>query len=264
MAMELKAEQITCGYDDQIIIEDMDLTIPEHKISVIIGANGCGKSTLLKAFCRLIKPVQGAVLLDGKKLQDWSNKKLAQKLGLMPQSPHVPEGISVAELVARGRFPHRHPFKSMNHHDYEAIAEAMHIMKIEDLAERNVEELSGGQRQRVWIALALAQDSDILFLDEPTTYLDIAYQVEILDMLKDLNMRKQTTIVMVLHDVNLSARYGDHLFALADGKLIAQGAPNNIVNETLIKTIYHLDCQILTDPLSNSPMVLPIGKYHRP
>lgn len=183
-------------------------------------------------------------------------------LGLLPQSPIVPEGISVADLVGRGRFPHQSLFRGWTKKDYEAVADAMDIMNITELANQSIDELSGGQRQRVWIAMALAQQTDILFLDEPTTFLDITYQIEILDLLTDLNRKHGTTIVMVLHDINLSARYADYIFALSKGKLIAEGAPSKVITGSLIKDIFGLDCTVIKDPVSGSPSVVPIGRYH--
>ncbi|MCR5754947.1 MAG: ABC transporter ATP-binding protein [Acetatifactor sp.] len=240
----------------------MNLSIPQQKVSVIIGANGCGKSTMLKTFARLLRPECGAVTLDGKTLQEYPTRELARNLGLLPQSPTVPEGIKVADLIARGRFPYQKPFKGLDECDFNAIEEAMDMMGVKELADRNVDELSGGQRQRVWIALALAQQTDILLLDEPTTYLDIAYQIEILDALTQLNREKKTTIVMVLHDINLSARYADYLFAMKDGKLVAQGNPEEIITPEIMKTVYGLDCVVTSDPVTGSPLIVPCGKYH--
>ena len=232
-----QAEHITAGYDNKMILHDISVTIPSNQISIIIGANGCGKSTLLKTMARLIKPTSGQVTLNGKPITKIAPKQLAKVVGLLPQSPVVPEGITVADLVGRGRFPHQTFLKGWSKKDYEAVAEAMEIMNITEFADRPIDELSGGQRQRVWIAMALAQQTDILFLDEPTTYLDITYQVEILDMLTDLNKKYGTTIVMVLHDINLSARYADHIFALNKGKLVAEGAPSEVITSSLIKEI---------------------------
>ncbi len=257
-----QAENITAGYDNKMILQDISLTIPSNKISIIIGANGCGKSTLLKTMARLIKPTSGQVTLDGKPINKIPPKRLACVLGLLPQSPIVPEGITVADLVGRGRFPHQTFLKGWTKQDYEAVAEAMEIMNITEFADRNIDELSGGQRQRVWIAMALAQQTDILFLDEPTTYLDITYQVEILDMLTDLNRKYGTTIVMVLHDINLSARYADHIFAVHQGKLVAEGTPEEVVSSTLIQDIFGLKSLVIQDPVSDSPSVVPIGRHH--
>ena len=258
----LKANNVTSGYDKRIIVNGVDITSPKSKISVIIGANACGKSTLLKTLSRLIQPMSGEVLLDGKKITEIPPKELAKVLGLLPQSPIVPEGITVADLVGRGRFPYQSFFKGLGKKDYEAVEEALEIMGITELANRSVDELSGGQRQRVWIAMALAQQTDILLLDEPTTFLDIAYQVEILDLLTDLNRRLGTTIVMVLHDINLSARYADHIFAVQKGNLIAQGAPSDIITEELIKQVFDLECTVISDPVSGTPFIVPRGRHH--
>lgn len=257
-----ETKNIQSGYDNKAILNDVNLSIPSNQISIIIGANGCGKSTLLKTMARLIKPTGGDVLLDGKSIHKMAPKQLAKVLGLLPQSPIVPEGITVADLVGRGRFPHQSVMKGWSKKDYEAVAEALEMMNITDFADRNIDELSGGQRQRVWIAMALAQQTDILFLDEPTTYLDITYQVEILDLLTDLNKKYGTTIVMVLHDINLSARYADYLFTVKNGQLIAEGAPTEIITADLIKETFQLDCQVINDPVSNTPLIVPIGRHH--
>jgi len=257
-----QAEQLVAGYDNKTVIQEVSLVIPSNKISVIIGANGCGKSTLLKTLARLIKPTSGKITLDGKALSKIPSKQLARVVGLLPQSPIVPEGISVTDLVGRGRFPHQTLFKGWSKKDYEAVAEAMSIMNITEFANRNIDELSGGQRQRVWIAMALAQQTDILFLDEPTTFLDITYQVEILDLLTDLNRKHGTTIVMVLHDINLSARYADHIFALDKGKLVAEGDPSKVITNSMVKEIFGLDSTVIKDPLSGSPLVVPKGRHH--
>ncbi|OZB93658.1 ABC transporter ATP-binding protein [Paenibacillus sp. XY044] len=257
-----EAEQVVAGYDHKTVIQGVSLVIPSNKISVIIGANGCGKSTLLKTMARLNKPSSGSITLDGKPIGKIPPKQLARVLGLLPQSPVVPEGISVADLVGRGRFPHQSWHTGWTKKDYEAVAEAMQIMDITELANQHIDELSGGQRQRVWIAMALAQQTDILFLDEPTTFLDITYQVEILDLLTDLNRKYGTTIVMVLHDINLSARYADHIFALYKGALMAEGAPSRVITSTLVKDIFGLDCMVIEDPVSGSPLVVPKGRHH--
>ncbi|GBG07241.1 iron dicitrate ABC transporter ATP-binding protein [Paenibacillus agaridevorans] len=257
-----QVERIVAGYENRTVIHGVDLVIPSHKISVIIGSNGCGKSTLLKTMARLIKPESGTITLDGKPLGKIPPKQLARVVGLLPQSPIVPEGITVTDLVGRGRFPHQSLFGNWTKKDYAAVAEAMETMRITEFANHNIDELSGGQRQRVWIAMALAQETDILFLDEPTTFLDITYQVEILDLLTDLNRKAGTTIVMVLHDINLSARYADHIVAMHEGKLVAEGAPSEVVTSTIVKDIFGLDCTVIPDPISGSPMVVPKGRYH--
>ncbi len=258
----LKAEGLVAGYEKKIIIDGIDIEIPKNKISVIIGANACGKSTLLKTLARLIKPTSGKVLLDNKKIGTIPPKQLAKQLGLLPQSPVVPEGITVSDLVSRGRFPYQTFLKGMGKKDYEAVEEALEMMGILDLADRSVDELSGGQRQRVWIAMALAQDTDILLLDEPTTFLDITHQIEILDLLTDLNRKKGTTIVMVLHDINLSARYADYIFAVQKGKLIARGTPEEVITEDLVRRVFELDSLVVKDPVSGSPFIVPKGRYY--
>ncbi len=259
---QLSARNIVAGYDKKVIVNGINLVVPSNKISVIIGANASGKSTLLKTMARLIKLVSGEIVLDGKQIGTIPSKQLAQVLGLLPQSPVVPEGITVSDLVARGRFPYQTLFKGMDKKDYEAVEEALHIMGITELANRSVDELSGGQRQRVWIAMALAQQTDILLLDEPTTFLDITYQIEILDLLTDLNRKRGTTIAMVLHDINLSARYADYIFAVRNGTLLAQGSPSDVITEELIEQVFGLNCAVIKDPVSDSPFIVPKGRYH--
>ena len=258
----LKGNNVVLSYENREIIQGVDITIPPNKISVIIGSNGCGKSTLLKSFARLLKPVAGSIEINDKQFKEFHSKQLAQILGLLPQSPIVPEGISVFDLVSRGRFPYQNFFKGMSNEDKKAVENALKIMDIEEIADRNVDELSGGQRQRVWIAMALAQQTDILLLDEPTTYLDISYQIEILDLLTDINKKHKTTIVMVLHDINLSARYADYIFAISKGKLICEGKPSEVISENLIKQVFDLDCVVIEDPISKTPMIVPKGKHH--
>lgn len=259
----LSANKVVVGYDKKEILHGLNVTIPDHKVSVIIGSNACGKSTLLKTFARLLLPTKGEVVLDGKKIHQLPSKQVAQILGLLPQSPIAPEGIKVSDLVARGRFPYQGFMGGMKQEDYLAIQDALEAMRIVDLANCSVDELSGGQRQRVWIAMALAQQTDILLLDEPTTYLDVTHQIEILDMLRELNEKRGTTIVMVLHDINLSARYSDHMIALKDGQLIAEGDPCEIINEELIETVFNLNCTIIEDPVSKTPLIIPKGRYQR-
>lgn len=255
-------QNLEAGYAKKNILKNVNLEIPDHKISVIIGSNACGKSTLLKTMARLLSPTNGGVYLDGATIDSTPTKKLAQTLGLLPQTMQTPEGVSVADLIARGRFPYQGFFDKMKKEDYEAVDEAMELMGIRELASRNINELSGGQRQRVWIAMALAQQTDILLLDEPTTYLDITHQIEILDLLTDLNHKKGTTIVMVLHDINLSARYADYIFAMRDGELIRHGNCKDVIDEKLIYDVFDLKCQVMNDPISDSPMIIPIGKHH--
>ncbi|MDR1014645.1 MAG: ABC transporter ATP-binding protein [Coriobacteriales bacterium] len=257
-------KDLVSGYGRTAIVKGISLEVPDGMISVIIGANACGKSTLLKTMARLIRPMDGAVMLDGTQVDRLPTRRLACVLGLLPQAPIAPEGIAVADLVGRGRFPHQGLLRGWGKEDEEAVAEALEMMGIVDLADRSLDELSGGQRQRVWVAMALAQRTDILLLDEPTTFLDITHQVEILDLLTDLNRTRQTTIVMVLHDINLAARYADHVFAMRDGALVAQGAPAEVITEESIREVFALESQVLSDPLSASPVVLPKSRHHLP
>ncbi|MDR7111716.1 iron complex transport system ATP-binding protein [Microbacterium trichothecenolyticum] len=258
----LSAEGLTLSYGDRTIVEGLDLVIPTGRITAIVGANGCGKSTLLRALARLISPREGQVILDGKALHGRATKEIARTLGLLPQSPIAPEGIAVADLVGRGRHPHQKLLARWSSHDYEVVAQALAATGIEDLADRSVDELSGGQRQRAWIAMSLAQETDILLLDEPTTFLDVAHQVEVLDLLTDLNRDRGTTIVMVLHDMNLAARYADHLFALRSGRVVASGAPGEVMTGELIREVFDLDALVVPDPVSGAPIVLPRGRHH--
>jgi iron complex transport system ATP-binding protein len=257
----LAARSLRLGYDDHVVVRDLSLTLPSGKVTVIVGANACGKSTLLRALARLLRPTSGVVLLDGEHIQRLSTKAVATKLGILPQSPVAPDGITVADLVARGRYPHQGWFRQWTAADEAAITEAMVATSTVDLADRAVDELSGGQRQRVWIAMALAQDTDILLLDEPTTFLDLAHQVEVLDLLTDLNQRSGRTIVLVLHDLNQASRYAHHLVALRDGEIVAEGPPTAVVDEALVRAVFDLESLVVPDPVSGTPMVVPIGRH---
>jgi iron complex transport system ATP-binding protein len=256
----LTVSQLSSGYDDTLILDGLDLDVPSGKITVIVGANACGKSTLLRTMSRLLAPRKGQVLLDGKSIHKVPSRELARTLGLLPQSPIAPEGITVADLVSRGRNPHQKMFARWTREDDEAVAAALNATQTASLAERPVDELSGGQRQRVWIAMALAQQTEVLLLDEPTTFLDIAHQVEVLDLLTDLNRERGTTIVMVLHDLNLAARYADFLVAMNGGRLHVSGAPQDVLTEKTVSDVFGLESRIITDPTSGRPMMLPIGR----
>lgn len=257
----LRGEQLRLAYGERVIVDKLDVVIRRGAITAIIGPNGCGKSTLLRSLSRLLKPVSGRVLFDDHDLHSIPSKQLARQLGLLPQSPIAPEGISVADLVGRGRTPYQGLLGKWTTEDYEAVAEAMEMTGIAELAERNIDELSGGQRQRVWIAMALAQKTEVLLLDEPTTYLDITHQLEVLDLLCDLNQANNTTIVMVLHDLNLAARYADELIAMKSGAVRAQGTPGEVMTDSTIHDIFDLDCTVVTDPVSNTPMIVPRGRH---
>ena len=258
----LEARDLSLSYDSRPVVRDLSVAVPAGKVSVIVGANACGKSTLLRGLARLLSPVSGAVYLDGKSIHSMPTKAVATMLGLLPQSPIAPEGIKVSDLVGRGRYPHQGWFRSWGKDDDEAVAAALLATDTLDLASRSVDELSGGQRQRVWIAMALAQETDLLLLDEPTTFLDVSHQVEVLDVLTDLNRRRRTTIVIVLHDLNLAARYADHLIAMKDGEIIAEGEPSAVVTEETVDAVFGMPSQVLTDPVSGTPMVVPIGRHH--
>ncbi|GHD12495.1 ABC transporter ATP-binding protein [Tianweitania populi] len=257
----LTISDLAAGYGDALVLGGLDLEVPTGGITAIVGANACGKSTLLRVMSRLLSPRSGQVLLDGKSIHRMPPRQLARTLGLLPQSPIAPEGITVADLVSRGRHPHQGLLSRWTQADDEAVASALEATKTFDLAERPVDELSGGQRQRVWIAMALAQQTDLLLLDEPTTFLDISHQVEVLDLLTDLNKRRGTTIVMVLHDLNLAARYADYLVAIADGRLHAAGKPEAILTEDTVRKVFGLESRIILDPTSGRPLMLPIGRH---
>ncbi|WP_404949199.1 ABC transporter ATP-binding protein [Streptomyces sp. ARC14] len=259
---QLTAEDLTLGYGDRTVVSSLDLAVPPGAITVIVGANASGKSTLLRSMSRLLAPREGRVVLDGKEVHRLPAKELARTLGLLPQSPVAPEGITVSDLVGRGRHPHQSLFSRWNEKDDAAVASALEATATEPLADRAVDELSGGQRQRVWIAMALAQQTDLLLLDEPTTFLDASHQIEVLDLLTDLNRSRGTTIVMVLHDLNLAARYADHLIALADGTLHAAGTPAEVLTEETVRAVFGLESRVVEDPVSGRPLMLPIGRHH--
>ncbi|MGZ9810474.1 ABC transporter ATP-binding protein [Pseudoroseicyclus sp. H15] len=257
----LSTHDLSAGYAERAILDGIDLSLPPGRVTAIVGANACGKSTLLRAMSRLLSPRAGQVLLDGQSVHKLPAKELARQLGLLPQSPIAPEGITVADLIGRGRHPHHGVFTRWSRADDEAVAAAMEATKTLDLADRAVDELSGGQRQRVWVAMALAQETGVLLLDEPTTFLDVSHQIEVLDLLVDLNRARGTTIVMVLHDLNLAARYADYLIALAQGRVYATGAPEHVLTETMVRSVFGLDSQIIRDPVSGTPLMLPIGRH---
>ena len=258
----LEADRVTLGYGDRAVVQDLSLRIPDRSTTVIVGANACGKSTLLRGLARLLRPASGAVLLDGEAIHRRSTREVARTLGLLPQDPVTPEGVTVVDLVGRGRHPHQGVFQRWSAEDERAVTEALELTGTVELADRVVDQLSGGQRQRVWIALALAQDPDLLLLDEPTTYLDVAHQVEMLDLVAELNRRRGTTVVMVLHDLNLSARYADHLVALRDGRVAAEGKPRDVVTEDTVRSVFGLECRVIADPVCDTPLVVPIGRHN--
>lgn len=261
-AHTLEAQDLSLSYDDRKVVEHLSVTLPPGQVTVIVGANACGKSTLLRGLARLLRPAAGVVTLDGKDIHSLSTRAVARTLGLLPQTPVAPDGIRVADLVGRGRYPHQGWFRQWKTEDDDAVATALQATDTLELADRDVDELSGGQRQRVWIAMALAQQTDILLLDEPTTFLDVTHQVEVLDLITDLNRRAQTTVAIVLHDLNLAARYADHLIAMKDGSIFAEGPPSAVVTEETVASVFGLESRVIPDPVSGTPMVVPVGRHH--
>ncbi|MGG0789714.1 ABC transporter ATP-binding protein [Peribacillus simplex] len=260
MRPAINTQSLSLGYGDKLIINDMNIEIPKGEITVFIGANGCGKSTLLRSVARLLKPQSGSVLLEGKAISTMSSKDVARKMAILPQSPVAPEGLTVFQLVKQGRYPYQSWLKQWSSVDEEKVQKAIEATNLTDLKDQAVDELSGGQKQRAWIAMTLAQDTDVILLDEPTTYLDMTHQIEILDLLFDLNEFENRTIVMVLHDLNLACRYADNLVALKDGAIHAQGRPEDIITPELVQHVFSMECQISFDPIFGSPMCVPFGK----
>lgn len=256
----LHGQNLIVAYDKHTVIRDLSHRIPKGRISVFIGTNGCGKSTLLKAFARQLQPEGGQIVLDGKAVNEYGSKAFARRLAMLAQSPVTPEGISVHQLVRYGRYPHRSFGRVWQQEDEAAVAAAMRLTRTDAFADQAVETLSGGQRQRVWIAMALAQDTPYLLLDEPTTYLDLSYQIEILDLLQQLNRKTGKTIVMVLHDLNLACRYADEIVALYQGGVYARGTPQQVMTAETVETVFGLKSMIVPDPIYGTPMCIPFGK----
>lgn len=256
----LDAKELTLGYGDQVIIENLNITIPKGKITVFIGGNGCGKSTLLRSLARLLKPKGGDVILDGEDIAKLGTKEVAKKLAILPQSPTTPEGLTVYELVKLGRHPYRGFLKQWSKADEDAVNQALESTNCIELKNRTVDSLSGGQRQRAWIAMTLAQQTDTILLDEPTTYLDMTHQIDVLDLLFDLNERDGRTIVMVLHDLNLACRYAHHAVAIKDKKIYSQGKPEEIITCNLVHEVFQMKCDVTYDPRFGTPMCIPHGK----
>jgi iron complex transport system ATP-binding protein len=260
MMNAIETKGLSLSYGETLIIDELNLKIPKGEITVFIGGNGCGKSTLLRSIARLLKPKSGAVLLEGKAIAKRSTKEIAKRLAILPQSPTAPEGLTVLQLVKQGRYPHQSWLKQWSEEDEQKVNDALQATRLVELKERTVDSLSGGQRQRAWIAMTLAQDTDILLLDEPTTYLDMAHQIEILDLLFELNEMQGRTVVMVLHDLNLACRYAHNVVAIKDKKVYAQGKPEHIINCSLVKNVFGMDCQVTMDPLFGTPLCIPFGK----
>lgn len=259
----LQAQQLTLGYDSHPIVEGLFLEIPARQITALVGANGCGKSTLLRGISRLLKPRQGQVVLNGSDIWKMPTKELAKQLGILPQSPVAPEGLSVYELVAQGRYPHQRWYQQWSEEDERITLDALTITNMLDFSNRVVDTLSGGQRQRAWIAMTLAQDTDWLLLDEPTTFLDLAYQIEVLDLLYELNTTRGKTVVMVLHDLNHAARYAHHIVALRQGWVVAEGTPTEVVTESMVKNVFGITAKVIPCPVSGAPLVVPQSEKGR-
>lgn len=254
--VRLLTESVNIGYGERLIVKDLSVSIPDKKITTIIGPNGCGKSTLLKAITRIISLQSGDIVLDGKSISKEQTKKLAKKMAILPQTPESAAGLTVGELVSYGRFPHQKGFGRLTKKDYEVIQWALEVTGTADFKFRPVDSLSGGQRQRVWIAMALAQETDIIFLDEPTTYLDMAHQLEVLELLQTLNAEQERTIVMVLHDLNQAARFADYIIALKDGEIVKAGSCEEVISRDVLKEVFHIDAVIGNDPRTNKPMCM--------
>jgi iron complex transport system ATP-binding protein len=260
----LRAEQLRLTYGDRVVVDGLDLVIPPGKISVIVGANACGKSTLLRALARLLNPTAGSVQLDGKAIHTLPTRQVARQVGILPQAPVAPEGLTVIDLVSRGRAPHQTWWRQWSAADEAAVAEALAATGVTEFADRPVDELSGGQRQRAWIAMAVAQQTPVLLLDEPTTFLDLSHQIDVLDLVVDLNRRDGRTVVMVLHDLNQACRYADHVIAMKAGRIVAQGAPAEVVTAELVAEVFDVRCAVTEDPLTGTPLVIPTGRHHGP
>lgn len=254
----LQAQDVTIGYDKRVISESLSVDIPDGAFTVIVGPNACGKSTLLRALSRLLAPTKGSVLLDGKAISSYPAKEVARRLGLLPQSSIAPDGIRVADLVARGRYPHQKLIRQWSADDESAVIEAMTATGVTELSGRLVDELSGGQRQRVWVAMVLAQQTPLMLLDEPTTFLDIAYQIDLLELCAELNKTGGRTLVAVLHDLNHACRYADHIIAMKAGAIVAEGRPADIITADLVRDVFGLPCRIIDDPESHTPLVIPL------
>ncbi|MFI7014805.1 ABC transporter ATP-binding protein [Streptomyces sp. NPDC050164] len=260
-ASRLAARGVTVGYGARTVIDDLDVAIPPGVITTIIGPNGCGKSTLLRTLSRLLKPSKGTVVLDGDDIARLRTRDVARKLGLLPQAPVAPEGLTVADLVARGRHPHQSWLRQWSSDDADVVERALAMTGVSDLADRPVDALSGGQRQRVWISMTLAQGTDLLLLDEPTTYLDLAHAMDVLDLVDDLH-ESGCTVVMVLHDLNLAARYSDNLIVMRAGSILAQGHPRDVLTAELLHEAFGLRAKVIDDPVGDRPLIVPIGRTH--
>ncbi|WP_339154327.1 ABC transporter ATP-binding protein [Streptomyces sp. F41] len=257
----LAARGVTVGYGGRAVIDGLDVEIPPGVVTTIIGPNGCGKSTLLRTLTRLLRPTGGTVVLDGEDIAKLRTRDVAKKLGLLPQAPVAPDGLTVGDLVARGRHPHQSWLRQWSSDDAGVVERALTMTGVADLADRPVDSLSGGQRQRVWISMTLAQGTDLLLLDEPTTYLDLAHAIDVLDLVDDLH-ESGCTVVMVLHDLNLAARYSDNLIVMRSGRILAQGHPRDVITAELLHEAFGLQAAVIDDPVGDRPLIVPIGRTH--
>ncbi|WP_280459448.1 ABC transporter ATP-binding protein [Nocardia carnea] len=255
----LTGTDLRVGYGDRAVLADLDVVVPDGSFTVIVGPNACGKSTLLRTLSRLLRPQHGAVLLDGRDVAGYGGKEFAREVGVLPQQSIAPDGITIIDLVARGRFPYQKLFRQWTEADQRAVDYALQVTRLTELSTRPVEALSGGQRQRVWIAMALAQQTPILLLDEPTTFLDLGHQIEVLDLCVDLN-RRGTTLVAVLHDLNQAARYASHIIAMRDGEIVAVGPPRDIITAELVDRVFGVYAQVIDDPQTGTPLVVPLAE----
>ncbi|KYG92636.1 ABC transporter ATP-binding protein [Paenibacillus jamilae] len=260
----LKTANLDIAYEDRLIVEDLNVEIPQGKITALVGANGSGKSTILKTMARIMNPKGGSVLLDGKSIHKQSTREVAKQLAILPQNPTAPEGLTVTELVSYGRFPYQKGFGSMKAEDRKMVEWAIQVTGMSEFHDRPIDQLSGGQRQRAWIAMALAQDTDILFLDEPTTFLDMAHQLEVLHLLEYLNTSEKRTIVMVVHDLNHAARYAQHMIAIKKGKAEAVGTPTEVMSPDVLREVFGIEADIVTDPRTGVPLCLPYALAGQP
>jgi iron complex transport system ATP-binding protein len=264
MSDVLETRGLIVSFGEAKVLKGLDLTIPGGRITALIGGNGSGKTTLLRVLARLLKPTQGVTLLDGKEITHRSSKEIARQLGILPQGPVAPEGMTIRELVSQGRYPYQSWYQQWSHEDEQMVERALAITHLQDIAEQPLETLSGGQRQRAWIAMTLAQNTAMLLLDEPTTYLDLAHQVEVLDLVHQLNVCEGRTIVMVLHDLNQACRYAHHIIVLYKGQIVATGEPSKVITEELIRTAFGVECRIIADPVTGTPLCLPLMQHPQP
>lgn len=259
---KLRTERLTLAYDEAEVIKDLSAEIPAGRITSVVGPNGCGKSTLLRSLARLMKPKGGAVYLDGDAISNLPTREVAKRLGILPQAPEAPEGLTVRELAAQGRYPHQSWFQQWSKGDEAAVEKALETTGVLELADRPLDTLSGGQRQRAWISMALAQETETLLLDEPTTFLDMAHQLEVLQLLKRLNDEEGRTVLMVLHDLNNASRYSDHMIALANGDVFAAGPPEEVMTSELLREVFHVEAEIVDDPRTGVPLCIPYGLHY--